>query len=130
MVTFCKSERMIKYHLAPNIAKIVPSELIINDFLEIFLRSHPVQSQMKNLTVTTATPSLTMRQIRNLIIAFPGNKEEQKRIVDAINLLNESLNSNVKKLDNLKRTKTGLMQDLLTGKVRVDDLMNESAQSA
>ncbi len=113
-----------KYHLAPNIAKIVPPKYIVNDFLEMYLRSHPIQSQMKNVTVTTATPSLTMGQIRNLTIAFPDDESEQKRIVGAINTVNHTLRNNEENYNNLKRLKSGLMQDLLTGKVRVDMLSN------
>jgi len=112
-----------KYHLAPNIAKIVPPKYIVNDFFEMYLRSYPIQIQMKNVTVTTATPSLTMKQIRNLTVAFPNDEYEQNRIVDAINTVNHTLRSNEENYRNLKMLKTGLMQDLLTGKVRVDSLI-------
>lgn len=116
-----------KYHLAPNIAKIVPGEKITSDFLEIYLRSYAVQSQMKNSTATTATPSLTMGQIRNLTIAFPKDENEQDRITEIYNQTNLVLSECKQELQLQTSLKTALMQDLLTGKVRVDSLLKENA---
>jgi len=108
-----------KYHLAPNIAKIIAGSKILPEFLEIVLRTHIVQKQIKNLTAVTATPSLTMRQVRNILIQFPKEKSEQKRIVNAIHTINENMLNEKNNLAKLQKIKHGLMQDLLTGKVRV-----------
>ena len=72
-----KVEENDKYHLAPNIAKIVAGKLLVPKFLEEILRSSVVQRQVKNLTAVTATPSLTMTQIRKLLVAVPKDKNEQ-----------------------------------------------------
>ena len=49
-----------KYHLAPNIAKVVAGNTLAPQFLEWVLRSQGVRRQINNLIATTATPSLTM----------------------------------------------------------------------
>jgi type I restriction enzyme S subunit len=114
-----------KFHLAPNIAKIVSKDGVYPQFLEIALRTHYLQRQIKNLTATTATPSLTMTQIRSLLVAIPRNQSEQKVITEHISRITKVIDENASRLAKLKLQKTGLMQDLLTGKVRVTDLLNQ-----
>ena len=109
-----------KYHLAPNIAKLTAGNKLTPEFLEIVLKTYPVQKQTKNLTAVTATPSLTMGQIRNISISFPIEIEEQKRIITTINSIRHNLKDEQNKLHKLQSLKTGLMQDLLSGKVRVN----------
>jgi type I restriction enzyme S subunit len=114
-----------KYHLAPNIAKITPSKKIASEYLEILLRSHLVQSQIKNLVATTATPSLTMTQIRNTKVAYPREVEEQVRVVNYLNSIKTLIKSEVNTLNKLHSLKTALMQDLLSGRVRIQGAVKE-----
>jgi len=118
-----------KYHLAPNIAKIVAGIKVIPPFLELALRSQYLQRQIQNLIVTTATPSLTMTQIRTLFVVFPKNVSEQNLIVQAVQPISEAIGQNLSKLSKLQKQKTGLMQDLLTGKVRVTELLKDAEAS-
>lgn len=114
-----------KYHLAPNIAKITPGKKIEPEFLEILLRVYLVQQQIRNLIATTATPSLTMGQIRNITLAYPKCLEEQKRIVNSIDSVKANIKAEIKHLSKLHALKNGLMQDLLSGQKRVN-LENEN----
>lgn len=114
-----------KYHLAPNIAKIVAGKSLVACFLEVYLRSNWVQRQIKNLTAVTATPSLTMTQIRKLLVAIPKDGNEQIKISSRISGLTNYLDSVESELKKLHSLKTALMQDLLTGKVRVTPLLEE-----
>lgn len=109
-----------KYHLAPNIAKLTAGNKLKPEFLEIVLKTYPVQKQTKNLTAVTATPSLTMGQIRNIFISFPKEIDEQKRIITTINSMRQNIKDEQNKLHKLHSLKIGLMQDLLSGKVRVN----------
>lgn len=117
-----------KYHLAPNVAKITVGQKLLPEYLEIALRADYLKRQIKNLTAVTATPSLTMTQIRLLEVAFPKDKDEQEIIVERIKSINNSIESDVQVLEKLKREKTGLMQDFLTGKVRVIELLNKKKE--
>ena len=109
-----------KYHLAPNIAKLTAGNKLTPEFLEIVLKTYPVQKQTKNLTAVTATPSLTMGQIRNIFISFPKEIDEQERIITTINSMRQNIKDEQNKLHKLHSLKTGLMQDLLSGKVRIN----------
>lgn len=116
-----------KYHLAPNIAKIVAGKKINSDFLENILRSEKVQAYFKSLVTTTANPSLTMGQIRKSYILFPNDIDEQNRISLKIKTMKNSINALSMDLKKYQSLKTGLMQDLLSGKVRVNHLIKEIA---
>jgi type I restriction enzyme S subunit len=52
---------------------------------------------------------------------------EQKRICDYLDLTDKIILKNKLNLAKLNRIKTGLMQDLLTGKVRVTNLLSQKA---
>jgi type I restriction enzyme S subunit len=109
-----------KYHLAPNIAKITSDKKMSSEYMEILLRSYLVQSQMQNLVVTTATPSLTMGQIRKIKLVYPIDPLEQKKIVDTFVSLKNKIRIEQMNLQKIRSLKTGLMQDLLSGRVRVN----------
>jgi type I restriction enzyme S subunit len=108
-----------RFHLAPNIAKITAGEDILPRFLELVLRTASVRKQMMAFTVVTATPSLTMTQIRIIKIGVPSDLEEQARIISIITTLKARMESECVNRDKYTNLKSGLMQDLLTGKVRV-----------
>ncbi|WP_158730495.1 restriction endonuclease subunit S [Flavobacterium sp. I-STPA6A] len=113
-----------KYHLAPNIAKIVAGNSLTSDFLENVLRTEIVRKQINALITTTANPSLTMGQIRKIQVFYPKDIEEQKRINSKLLNTNKYLENLKIELNKLKSIKTGLMQDLLSGKKRVTHLTN------
>lgn len=113
-----------KYHLAPNIAKIVAGNSLTSDFLENVLRTEIVRKQINALITTTANPSLTMGQIRKIQVFYPKDIEEQKRINSKLLITNTYLENFKIELNKLKSIKTGLMQDLLLGKKRVTHLIN------
>jgi len=110
-----------KYHLAPNVAKIVAGNKLTTDFLEFMLRSANSQRFINSLVTTTANPSLTMGQIRTVYITYPKNKDEQNVISERLQTLNENIKKTTVELGKLQLQKSGLMHDLLTGKVRVSN---------
>ncbi len=52
---------------------------------------------------------------------------EQIRVIDYLNTIQNSVDEYVRQLSKLQSLKTGLMQDLLSGKVRVNHLIKETA---
>lgn len=107
-----------RYHLAPNIAKITCNRGILPNFMQWQIRSPTTRRQMAQFTTTTATPSLTMTQIRELKVAIPVQEIEQRKIVEIVNSANRTIQNEVLMLDKLTKLKSGLMADLLTGRVR------------
>ena len=62
-----------KFHLGPNIAKIVlnDKESILPYYLNIYLKTSRFQNQIKSTVRTTAQPSLSMEIIRSLTVEIP-----------------------------------------------------------
>lgn len=94
-------------------------------FAEWILRSDLVQTQIQIGQQQAAQPNLFQSEIANLSFAKPSLIEQ----INISNILDEQ-ESRIKKenlfLDKLNKIKTGLMQDLLTGKVRVTSLLDNS----
>lgn len=64
---------------------------------------------------------LSKKDLLKLKISIPS-LEEQNKIAEVLNTANEELKHYQQKLSHLKSEKKGLMQQLLTGKVRVNEL--------
>ena len=66
----------------------------------------------------TGIPHISGKNIQNYKITFPPIGE-QNRIASILSKVDEHIQDNKKELKHLQEVKKGLMQDLLTGKVRV-----------
>ena len=89
------------------------------EYLDLVLHSPLINEQIELLAFGSAQPQLTIGLIKNLIIPKP-DIEEQALISRVIDSVQRKLSMVEIKLNNLKNTKKALMQDLLTGKVRVN----------
>jgi len=67
----------------------------------------------------TGVPSLSVSNLNNIKFATPS-KLEQHNISKIISLQDDFINKEEESLEKLKKLKAGLMDDLLTGKVRVN----------
>jgi len=92
---------------------------VSTEFLNILLHSPLVNEQTELLAFGSAIPQLTIGLLKNLNIPVPSI-EEQNKISAMINLVSHKIILIESKLTSLKNTKKALMQDLLTGKVRVN----------
>jgi len=68
---------------------------------------------------TRKDPNITKTDIQNYLIAFPKEDAEQQNIVKAIKNSKRTISNYNDYLTKLQSLKTGLMQDLLSGKVRI-----------
>lgn len=82
-----------------------------------FLLTHKELNQYGD---ATGQPKITQSGIGNLKIIYPDNEVEQKEIASKIMAVESFLKSKEIKIKSIKRLKKSLMQNLLTGKVRVD----------
>lgn len=105
-----------RYHLAPNIAKIVSSNHISSSFLEYCLRTKRARNIIKQLITATANPSLTMGQIRTIPLAYPIENTEQKLIEDILNKATLNIFENKLEMNKFLNIKSALLHDLITGK--------------
>ena len=72
---------------------------------------------------------LNKASLLSLPILLPKSKEEQIAIIDRIEKVNQYSDELKNKYAKLQSLKTGLMQDLLSGKVRVNHLIKETANA-
>ena len=97
----------------------VTSPLLVNyGFLTQFVFSNFFSKQLILLLSTSAQPNISLKDIENLKIKLPNLKEQQK-IAEVLTACDDEINLLNLKLENLKKQKQGLMQKLLSGKVRV-----------
>lgn len=75
-------ENKARYHLAPNVAKIVINEeykdTITEEFLLFYLMSSSGQEEVNKIKKATAQPSLSMETIRSIKILIPSIDEQQE----------------------------------------------------
>lgn len=89
-----------KYHLAPNVCKIVPNQKLIDPyFLYCYINSTGFHKQMKNNVSGSAQPTIPMKAIRTLTIPVP-KINVQKNISKKIKLLDRKVRENKKLNDN------------------------------
>ena len=104
----------------------ITNKKILSEYLIYFLRWKPVQDLILDLAGTTTIPDLKHRDFYSIPFFFPDNENEQKIIIDVLNKQDafiDMLNMNLYKL---QLSKTGLMQDLLSGRKSVGPIMNNS----
>jgi type I restriction enzyme S subunit len=77
---------------------------------------------LKRFITQTAQPLITQSLINNLLIPLPP-LSEQKRIAEILSQIDQAIEKEEKYKQKLERLKKGLMEDLLTGKVRVNKLL-------
>lgn len=112
-------EKSEKFHLAPNVAKITPNqEKVLSEFLLHNLISDKTKKLIMLLGTITSQPSINMGNIRKILISLPPIKE-QRKICNIFSSIDNFIEVKIKKLKKYKSLKKSLMQDLLTGKVRV-----------
>lgn len=76
-------------------------------------------NDLKDASFGTSTKFLTLALLQNIYVALPTIKE-QKQIANILASVDEKIEKNKQTKKKLKRMKKGLMQDLLSGRVRVN----------
>jgi type I restriction enzyme S subunit len=87
-------------------------------FLYYYLLSDIGQKKVKETITGSAQPGITTKFVNPIKLLIP-QKEEQKTIVSILIVADQEINILQKQLEALKQQKKGLMQKLLTGKIRV-----------
>lgn len=91
---------------------------INKNFLYYYLSSELMQLKIEIAAGSTTIPDLNHGDFYKLPLVIPG-KEEQAKIAEKLSTLDKLISNRNLKLEKIKNMKEGLMQDLLTGKVRV-----------
>ena len=106
---------------------LTPSLEVTADFLLTIILGEHYSRFAESLSERSGFPKINRSEMSEYVLALP-DVDEQARITDVLRSatnLSDQLNSD---LDKMRRVKTGLMQDLLTGRVSVTSLLaNEDA---
>lgn len=100
------------------------NSVLLNEFLLQFILSEKGQRIIKDSMSGLAITRITLEIINSFLIIVPSVKE-QGLIVEILAIKDAELQSERKKLIKLQAIKKGLMQDLLTGKKSVSELISE-----
>jgi type I restriction enzyme, S subunit len=92
-------------------------KIIDKDFLVYYLNNYSIQEMIKVRAGSTTIPDLNHGDFYSLPIAIP-KKSEQRKIAEILSAVDEKILVNKKLKEELTLLKKGLMQDLLSGKVR------------
>lgn len=106
--------------LSNNMFKIFnKKDLLDNDYLWQYLNSLIYWEQLKKYFNTAGQPHVGHKNMSELKIALPNHISEQQKISNILLSVDEKINQYELNKEKLQELKKGLMQKLLTGKIRV-----------
>lgn len=106
-----------RYCIGQDMVVIDPGPVNVSYLLEV-LNSRFVLNQAKSFASGSTFDRINLSEIRSFRIPLPDS-DTQQLLGDTFTTLRQKLQVEVKRRESLKQIKRGLMQDLLTGKVRV-----------
>ena len=90
---------------------------LFGQYLVELIYSSQGRRQIRRLLAGTTNPHLNVDEIRKLEFAIPS-LGEQSRALDSFNAINTRLDTEDERLEKLRRIRSGLATDLLSGRVR------------
>ena len=101
---------------------IRPNNKVRSKYLEVWLQSSSIKSQIWVDAVQSAQPNLSMESLGNFRMPLP-NKEEQESIFnylhDTMSFFEEALSKTNQSIEKLKEYKTTLINSAVTGKIKI-----------
>lgn len=104
--------------IVADVVRIRTSPQANNNFIMYALNSSAVLYQLKKETIGSTRPRVNISQIRNIQIPLPPLLEQEK-IAEILSTIDERHLVEIKRRLGLQKVKNGLMNDLLTGRKRV-----------
>jgi len=109
--------------LYQRVGKLLFRNEIEKNFYFYYMQSNFFIKQLEISLVGSDQPYITDTDFKDLLFKFPPLLE-QHRIASILSQIDEAIEKEKKYKEKLERIKRGLMEDLLTGKVRVLGVMN------
>lgn len=107
-------------NLTQGTARVSPGPDVGGRFLLWALRSESAIRQVEAVQKGTTFSEITLAQLRLLKVACPNSKIEQQSISGRLDGIDQREDEEQRELTKLRTLKQGLMDDLLTGRVRVN----------
>jgi type I restriction enzyme S subunit len=106
----------------PRLVRLRPDQATTDvEFFKHLLVSPIIYQQMSRVAQGGTMDVLSGVVLRRLLLPKPKDKHEQERIASILDTQDARIRAEEANRDKLKAVKQGLMQDLLTGRVRVPD---------
>ncbi len=99
--------------LTPKPDNLVPA------FLSFFAQSHPYWNWVKVNSMRSGQPGINGREYASLPIALPPTKAEQEAIAAILSDMDVETAALEQRLAKVRQIKQGMMQELLTGRIRL-----------
>jgi len=93
------------------------NDLILGKYFYYFFKEY-FYDEVSKYSAKTTVDSVRMNMISDMLIPVP-KVSEQLKIIEALDKIDDFIKSEYEELNKLRSLKTGLMQDLLSGRVRV-----------
>ena len=90
-----------------------------------FSMKYYLKKQLDMIAGLQAVPIASKKNFSSLVITIPKSKTEQQKIADILSSQDDKIAKLKDKLAKLEHLKASLMQDLLSGRVRVTKLLKE-----
>ncbi len=107
-----------------SISAVIPQKSLIEPYY-IYYYLDSLYEELRSISAGSGRASLSLSILSNLELKLPP-KSEQKIITDKIIQIDSLLKKETEYKNKLISQKSGLMQDLLTGKVRVSQLLSKN----
>lgn len=88
-------------------------------FLFFHLLGHVINRQIQNALAGSNYPAISGRDVGRLEIPFPSRIQEQRAIAAALSDMDSEIVALERRLDKVRALKQGMMQQLLTGRIRL-----------
>lgn len=110
-------------NLTQGTARISPGVSVHGGFLLWAIRGRATQRQIARQKKGTTFQEITLRQLRQLLVAIPTSKDEQSFIARLMERCEARQRTESTYLAKLQALRKGISDDLLTGRVRVTELL-------
>ena len=108
-----------KHAIGQRVITLSPNSYEINsEYMFWFMQSRMFQEQILEKSTGSTVTGVKQSTLTNSLVIFP-KKADQQKIVSILTSIDTQIEKNQKKLIQNQLLKKSLMQDLLTGKVRV-----------
>lgn len=105
-------------NISRDLGRLRLGKSMLPEFAKQYLLSPPGQLQMQRSIVGTTRPELSIFVLKRLTIPRP-TIEEQMKVAERLTAIDDVIERETNLLEKLRATKTGLMDDLVSGRVSV-----------
>lgn len=102
-----------------SVIRFKPLKELDYNFLLTFLKSNQFKNQIDLLITGGAQPNFGPVHLKKITINLPPNKDEQIAIATILSDMDAEIAALETKLEKYRKVKLGMMQNLLTGKIRL-----------